>query len=142
MLPCFQNFTRFSSWFGNYSHGNKQRRLLAELSCAMAAGDTGATCSRNSVRLDYLPALRQVSTVNVWLRLYTACRGLAIMLVLLVLRRDLCVRLWLTWCCCCCGQVLTRPLREGGEAAIPAVITTMQVRVAVLWCGGFEDPRN
>lgn len=55
-----QNFTRFSSWFGNYSHGNKQQRLLAELSCAMAAGDTGATCSRNSVRRDYLPALRQV----------------------------------------------------------------------------------
>jgi hypothetical protein len=26
----------------------------------MAAGDTGATCSRNSVRMDYLPALRQV----------------------------------------------------------------------------------
>lgn len=59
--PMLQNFTRFSAWFGNYSHGNKQKRLLAELSCAMAAGDTGATCSRNSVRCDYLPALRQVS---------------------------------------------------------------------------------
>lgn len=62
LCPCvLQNFTRFSSWFGNYSHGNKQHRLLAELSCAMAAGDTGATCSRNSVRRDYLPALRQAS---------------------------------------------------------------------------------
>jgi len=55
-----QSFTRFSAWFGNYSHGNKQHRLLAELSCAMSAGDTGATCSRSSVRQDYLPALRQV----------------------------------------------------------------------------------
>lgn len=63
--PCScQNFTRFSAWFGNYSHGNKQQRLLAELSCAMAAGDTGATCSRNSVRMDYLPALRQVRSVQ------------------------------------------------------------------------------
>lgn len=60
VVAALQNFTRFSSWFGNYSHGNKQHRLLAELSCAMAAGDTGATCSRNSVRRDYLPALRQV----------------------------------------------------------------------------------
>jgi hypothetical protein len=60
--PGLQNFTRFSAWFGNYSHSNKQQRLLAELSCAMAAGDTGATCSRSSVRMDYLPALRQVGS--------------------------------------------------------------------------------
>jgi hypothetical protein len=69
-LPCLvwrfiaitQNFTRFSAWFGNNSHQGKQKRLLAELSCNMAAAESGATCSRASVRLDYLPAFRTVST--------------------------------------------------------------------------------
>eukprot|EP00775_Hariotina_reticulata_P011005 gene11005-11159_t len=56
-----QNFTRFSAWFGQNSHSAKQRRLLAELSCNMAAAECGASCSRNSVRLDYLPAFRQAS---------------------------------------------------------------------------------
>ncbi|WIA10344.1 hypothetical protein OEZ85_010536 [Tetradesmus obliquus] len=56
------NFTRFSAWFGNNSHQGKQKRLLAELSCNMAAAESGATCSRGSVRLDYLPALRTVLT--------------------------------------------------------------------------------
>jgi hypothetical protein len=55
-----QNFTRFSAWFGNNSHQGKQKRLLAELSCNMAAAKSGATCSRASVRLDYLPAFRTV----------------------------------------------------------------------------------
>jgi hypothetical protein len=62
-LGCLQNFTRFSAWFGQNSHSAKQRRLLAELSCNMAAAECGASCSRNSVRLDYLPALRQASGV-------------------------------------------------------------------------------
>jgi hypothetical protein len=60
LAVCLQNFTRFSSWFGNNSHQGKQKRLLAELSCNMAAAESGATCSRASVRLDYLPAFRTV----------------------------------------------------------------------------------
>lgn len=59
-LVLLQNFTRFSSWFGNNSHLGKQKRLLAEMSCNLAASESGAACSRAGVRLDYLPAFRQV----------------------------------------------------------------------------------
>lgn len=60
-LAVLQNFTRFSAWFGVNSHTSKQRRLLAELSCCMAASESGASCSRAGMRLDYLPALDKVS---------------------------------------------------------------------------------
>jgi hypothetical protein len=107
--PRAQNFTRFSAWFGNYSHANKEKRLLAELSCAMAAGDTGATCSRSSVRLDYLPALRQVRAC-LQLQAHSYVRGVAVRGQGASLREAL-VGAWrrhmspdaLAWLACCCA---------------------------------------
>eukprot|EP00798_Chlamydomonas_sp_ICE-L_P027941 gene27941-biopygen3368 len=49
------NYSRFTSWLGNFSTSNKQKRLLGELTTTMAS-------SRSPVRLEYLSAMRTLLT--------------------------------------------------------------------------------
>ncbi|GIL93301.1 hypothetical protein Vretimale_15681 [Volvox reticuliferus] len=59
LYPTEMNFPRFTAWLGNYSSGNKQRRLLGELSTTMAASGR-ISSSRSAVRLEYTSALRHL----------------------------------------------------------------------------------
>ncbi|GLC37764.1 hypothetical protein PLESTB_001474400 [Pleodorina starrii] len=59
LYPTEMNFPRFTAWLGNYSSGNKQRRLLGELSTTMAASGR-VSSSRSAVRLEYASALRHL----------------------------------------------------------------------------------
>ncbi|GLI64437.1 hypothetical protein VaNZ11_007707 [Volvox africanus] len=59
LYPTEMNFPRFTAWLGNYSSGNKQRRLLGELSTTMAASGR-ISSSRSAVRLEYASALRHL----------------------------------------------------------------------------------
>ncbi|KAL6746133.1 hypothetical protein V8C86DRAFT_3150089 [Haematococcus lacustris] len=61
-LPGEQMFPRFTAWMGNYSTGNKQRRLLGELTTSLAASGN-VPANRASVRLEYCPALRLLLTL-------------------------------------------------------------------------------
>lgn len=56
-----QNFPRFTAWLGNYSSGSKQRRLMSDITTNMTASGH-ISGGRNSVRLDYLPAMKAVLT--------------------------------------------------------------------------------
>ncbi|GIL46547.1 hypothetical protein Vafri_3526 [Volvox africanus] len=59
LYPTEMNFPRFTAWLGNYSSGNKQRRLLGELSTTMAASGR-ISSSRSALRLEYTSALRHL----------------------------------------------------------------------------------
>ena len=59
LYPNEPNFPRFTAWLGQFSSGNKQRRLLGELHTRiLSSGST--TADRTSLRLSYLPVLRMV----------------------------------------------------------------------------------
>eukprot|EP00798_Chlamydomonas_sp_ICE-L_P029785 gene29785-biopygen5524 len=55
------NYSRFTSWLGNFSTTNKQKRLLGELTTTMASSGHMAS-SRSPVRLEYLSAMRTLLT--------------------------------------------------------------------------------
>eukprot|EP00798_Chlamydomonas_sp_ICE-L_P025082 gene25082-biopygen19531 len=55
------NYSRFTSWLGNFSTSNKQKRLLGELTTTMASSGHMAS-SRSPVRLEYLSAMRTLLT--------------------------------------------------------------------------------
>ncbi|GFR43759.1 hypothetical protein Agub_g4871 [Astrephomene gubernaculifera] len=59
LYPTEMNFPRFTAWLGSYSSGNKQRRLLGELSTTLAASGH-VSSARSAVRLEYASALRHL----------------------------------------------------------------------------------
>ena len=57
LYPNEPNFPRFTTWLGQFSSGNKQRRLLGELHTRVLSSNA-TTADRSSLRLSYLPVLR------------------------------------------------------------------------------------
>lgn len=61
LFPGEMNFPRFTAWMGNNSSQGKQRRLLGELHTRMLSS-ANMHSDRTSLRLQYLPTLRQTLT--------------------------------------------------------------------------------
>eukprot|EP00892_Ulva_mutabilis_P010717 jgi/Ulvmu1/8017/UM004_0254.1 len=60
LYPGEMNFPRFTSWLGNFSSSNKQKRIAGELTTKLQAA--GVVCDRRDLRLQYLPTLRATLT--------------------------------------------------------------------------------